>query len=173
MQSSDEVRIREPRRREGAGVAGHPVGELGRLVAGNLLVQLEQLLQPGHLLVDERLEELDGRGRVGRPIGDLTLVAKKALGPTLYRSVRPSSPTSITCRSLVLSCTLRTRLASREARPVELDREMYRTRSIVECLIGWLKECRRAFSRFEKSSKNFGGMIKMAFIQGYLRLSFR
>jgi transposase len=61
----------------------------------------------------------------------------------------------------------------REARPVEFDREMYRRRSIVECLIGWLKECRRVFSRFEKSSKNFGGMIKMAFIQRYLRLSFR
>ena len=61
----------------------------------------------------------------------------------------------------------------RQARPVEFDREAYRRRSIVECLIGWLKECRRVFSRFDKSAKNFGGMIKMAFIQRYLRLSFR
>ncbi|HEY4565500.1 MAG TPA: IS5 family transposase, partial [Thermoanaerobaculia bacterium] len=58
----------------------------------------------------------------------------------------------------------------REARAVEFDREAYRRRSIVECLIGWLKECRRIFSRFEKTAKNFGGMIKMAFIQRYLRL---
>ena len=58
----------------------------------------------------------------------------------------------------------------RSARPVEFDRELYRRRSIVECLIGWLKECRRMLSRFEKSAKNFGGMIKMAFIQRYLRL---
>ena len=58
----------------------------------------------------------------------------------------------------------------RSARPVEFDREAYRRRSIVECLIGWLKECRRVFSRFEKTAKNFGGMIKMAFIQRYLRL---
>ena len=58
----------------------------------------------------------------------------------------------------------------RAARAVELDREAYRRRSIVECLIGWLKECRRIFSRFEKTAKNFGGMIKMAFIQRYLRL---
>jgi transposase len=50
----------------------------------------------------------------------------------------------------------------REARPVALDREAYRRRSIVECLIGWLKECRRVFSRLEKSAKNFGGMIRMA-----------
>jgi transposase len=58
----------------------------------------------------------------------------------------------------------------REARAVEFDREAYRGRSIVECLIGWLKECRRICSRFEKTAQNFGGMIKMAFIQRYLRL---
>ncbi len=57
----------------------------------------------------------------------------------------------------------------RDARPVEFDREAYRNRNIVERLIGWLKECRRIFSRFEKTAKNFCGMIKMAFIQRYLR----
>ena len=56
----------------------------------------------------------------------------------------------------------------RSARPVAFDREAYRNRNIVERLIGWLKECRRIFSRFEKTAKNFGGMIMMAFIQGYL-----
>ena len=59
----------------------------------------------------------------------------------------------------------------RDARPVEFDRERYRDRNIVERLIGWLKECRRVFSRFEKTAVNFGGMIKMAFIERYLRLS--
>jgi transposase len=59
----------------------------------------------------------------------------------------------------------------RDARPVEFDRKLYRDRNIVERLIGWLKECRRVFSRFEKTAVNFGGMIKMAFIERYLRLS--
>jgi transposase len=59
----------------------------------------------------------------------------------------------------------------RSARPVEFDKDAYRRRHIIECLIGWLKECRRIFSRFEKTAKNFGGMIKMAFIQRYLRLT--
>jgi transposase len=59
----------------------------------------------------------------------------------------------------------------RTLRLVEFDREAYRRRNIVERLIGWLKECRRVFSRFEKTAKNYGGMIKMAFIQRYLRLS--
>jgi transposase len=57
----------------------------------------------------------------------------------------------------------------RDARPVEFDREAYRQRNIVERLIGWLKESRRIFSRFEKTAKNFGGMLKLAFIQQYLR----
>jgi transposase len=58
----------------------------------------------------------------------------------------------------------------RAARAVEFDREAYRRRSIVGCLIGWLKGCRRIFSRFEKTAKDFGGMIKIEFIQRYLRL---
>ena len=58
----------------------------------------------------------------------------------------------------------------RNARGVEFNREQYRQRSIVECLIGWIKECRRILTRFEKRATNFLGMIKMAFIQRYLRI---
>jgi len=57
----------------------------------------------------------------------------------------------------------------REARAIPFDQQAYRDRNIVERLIGWLKECRRIFSRFEKTAKNFAGMIKMAFIQRYLK----
>lgn len=59
----------------------------------------------------------------------------------------------------------------RDARPVEFDRDAYRERNIVERLIGWLKENRRIFSRFEKTAKNFGGFLKMAFIRRYLGLA--
>ncbi len=58
----------------------------------------------------------------------------------------------------------------RDARPVEFDHEIYKRRNIVERLIGWLKESRRVFSRYEKTAKNFGGFLKLAFIQRYLRL---
>ncbi len=61
----------------------------------------------------------------------------------------------------------------RSARLVEFDKAVYRQRNIIERLIGWLKESRRIFSRFEKTAKNFGGMLKMAFIQRYLRLIVR
>jgi len=59
----------------------------------------------------------------------------------------------------------------RDTRPVEFDREAYRNRNIIERLIGWLKENRRIFSRFEKTAKNFGGFLKMAFIHRYLNLA--
>jgi transposase len=60
----------------------------------------------------------------------------------------------------------------RDARPIEFDREAYRQRNIIERLIGWLKESRRILTRFEKTAKNFAGMIKMAFIHRYLRLMY-
>lgn len=59
----------------------------------------------------------------------------------------------------------------RDNRPVPFDKAAYRRRSIVECLIGWLKESRRICTRFEKTAINFGGMVKLAFIHRYLRLS--
>lgn len=58
----------------------------------------------------------------------------------------------------------------REARSVPFCRDLYRKRNIVERVIGWMKENRRVFSRFEKTAKNFGGMVKMAFIRCYLKL---
>lgn len=60
----------------------------------------------------------------------------------------------------------------RDARSVEFDREAYRQRNIIERPIGWLKESRRILTRFEKTAKNFAGMIKMAFIHRYLRLMY-
>ena len=59
----------------------------------------------------------------------------------------------------------------RDARSVKFDRKAYRRRNIVERLIGWLKEARRIFARFEKTAQNFSGFVKMAFIQRYLRLA--
>lgn len=59
---------------------------------------------------------------------------------------------------------------NRDNRAVDFDKNSYKRRSIVECLIGWLKESRRIGTRFEKTAINFGGMVKLAFIHRYLRL---
>jgi len=61
---------------------------------------------------------------------------------------------------------------NQDTRPVAFDRESYRQRNIIERLIGWLKESRRIFTRFEKTAKNFAGMLKMAFIHRYLRIMY-
>jgi transposase len=53
-------------------------------------------------------------------------------------------------------------------RPLVLDRKAYRRRNVIECCIGWLKECRRIATRFEKLALHFLAMIKIAMIQRYL-----
>jgi len=55
---------------------------------------------------------------------------------------------------------------------VRFDREAYRRRSTIEQCHGWLKECRRIATRFEKLAVNFLAMIHLAFIERYLRLLF-
>jgi len=57
-------------------------------------------------------------------------------------------------------------------RPLGFDKDSYRRRSIIECCVGWLKECRRIGTRFEKLAVNFLAMIKVACIQRCLRILF-
>lgn len=57
---------------------------------------------------------------------------------------------------------------SREGRRV-LSRRLYRGRNVVERCIGWLKQNRRLSTRYEKLATSFMGMIKLAFIDRYIR----
>jgi transposase len=52
----------------------------------------------------------------------------------------------------------------------EFDRETYRQRNWVERCVGWLKECRRIATRFEKLAVNYLAMLKIAMIERYMRL---
>jgi transposase len=55
---------------------------------------------------------------------------------------------------------------------VKFDKETYKRRSIIEQTIGWIKECRRVGTRFEKLAINFLAMVKLAMIKRTLRLIF-
>ncbi len=55
---------------------------------------------------------------------------------------------------------------------VTFDKQGYKRRSIIEQTIGWLKECRRIGTRFEKLALNFLAMMKLAMIQRCLKLAF-
>jgi transposase len=62
--------------------------------------------------------------------------------------------------------------ANHKGRPIKFDKTTYRRRCVIEQCIGWLKECRRIVTRFEKLAINFLATIKLAIIQRYLRLEF-
>jgi transposase len=68
---------------------------------------------------------------------------------------------------------MRSDQASRHCgRPPAFDKDAYRGRSVIECCIGWLKECRRIGTRFEKLARTYLAMVKVAILQRYLRLLF-
>lgn len=50
------------------------------------------------------------------------------------------------------------------------DRRTYRKRSRIEQAVGWLKECRRLATRFDKLALNFLAFVSLALITRYLRL---
>ncbi|KPK65079.1 MAG: hypothetical protein AMK73_04010 [Planctomycetes bacterium SM23_32] len=55
-------------------------------------------------------------------------------------------------------------------RPLQLDKDSYRRRNVIERCIGWLKTCRRLATRFEKLAVHFLAMVKLAIIRRYLRI---
>jgi transposase len=60
-----------------------------------------------------------------------------------------------------------------ENAPGELfDREAYKGRNIIERCIGWLKECRRVFSRFDKLARSYLAFLKLAMLQRILKIDF-
>lgn len=50
------------------------------------------------------------------------------------------------------------------------SRAKYRRRNVVERCIGWLKECRRVATRYEKLAVHYLAMVTLAMIQRCLRL---
>ena len=63
-------------------------------------------------------------------------------------------------------------IARHRGRPLKFDKDAYRQRNIIERCIGWLKECRRLATRFEKLAVNFLAMIKVAILERYLKIAF-
>src|SRR5262249_40590811 len=60
----------------------------------------------------------------------------------------------------------------RHDRRVKFDKVSYRQRCVVEQCVGWMKECRRIRTRFEKLAVNFHGMLQLAMIRRYLKILF-
>jgi len=58
----------------------------------------------------------------------------------------------------------------RYAPAVRFDKKMYRRRSVVECCVNWLKECRAVGTRYDKLAVNYMATVKLAMIERYLRI---
>lgn len=52
----------------------------------------------------------------------------------------------------------------------EFDKEAYRRRNVVERCVGWLKQCRRICTRYEKLAVSFKAMLQLAFLRLYLQM---
>jgi transposase len=50
----------------------------------------------------------------------------------------------------------------------DFDKKAYRDRNTIERLIGWLKECRRLATRYEKLAIHYLGMLTLGMIRRYL-----
>lgn len=64
--------------------------------------------------------------------------------------------------------------AQESQKPWEMpfDRAAYRRRNVVERVVGYLKECRRVATRYEKLALSYLAMVKLAMIHRCLRLLF-
>ena len=59
--------------------------------------------------------------------------------------------------------------SNQDPRP-NFNREAYRRRNVIERCVGWLKECRRVATRYEKLAVNYLAMLKLAMIDRYFRM---
>lgn len=55
---------------------------------------------------------------------------------------------------------------------VKFDKLTYKRRAIIENVIGWLKECRRVGTRYEKLAGSFQAMLQLAMIRNCLKIAF-
>lgn len=62
-----------------------------------------------------------------------------------------------------------TRSNEKHVKNAAFDRELYRRRNVVERCVGWLKECRRVATRYEKLAVSYLAMLRLACVQRYFR----
>ena len=56
-----------------------------------------------------------------------------------------------------------------QRRSRSFDKPSYLRRNVVERCIGWLKECRRLTTRFEKLAENFLAMVELAMLERLMK----
>ena len=122
----------------------------------------------GQVHESTRLESVMDRVSVPRPVGRPRKRPRRLAGDKAYRGRRIRDWLRAHGIGRVIPSAENER-ARHDAR-VKFDKLAYRRRSIIENCVGWLKECRRIATRFEKLAVNYLGMLNLAMIQRYLRM---
>jgi len=103
--------------------------------------------------------------RIPQPIGRPRSRPKRLAADKAYNVER--------IRSWLRARAIRAVIPRRSSRrSAAFDREGYRRRNIIERCVGWLKECRRIATRFDKLATSFLAMVKASIIQRILRIAF-
>jgi transposase len=58
----------------------------------------------------------------------------------------------------------------RACRTVDFDKTSYRRRSVIEQMLGWIKECRRVATRCVTRKRSYLSMVKLSMIGCFLLL---
>lgn len=77
-------------------------------------------------------------------------------------------------RKFLIGCGIQPVIPRRNNQPCprgeRFDKNTYRKRCRVEQAVGWLKECRRLGTRYEKLGLNFLAFVQLGIMLRYLRL---
>lgn len=118
--------------------------------------------------------------RKGTPLAALLSVGQaheaRLFEPTMDLAFAKGSPKAVAGDKGYSSGKVRTWIAAldvvptktNETRNENFDKDLYRERNVVERCFGWLKECRRVATRYEKLAVHFLAMVKIAMIRRLL-----
>lgn len=122
---------------------------------------------PGQRHESTQVETVMDRIAIPPPIGRPRQRPKRLAGdkgyryPTIRRWLRAHGITAVIARK-----------SNQRKGGGSFDKQSYRRRCVIEQCVGWLKECRRIGTRFEKLAISFLAMFKLAMIRRYLKLAF-
>jgi transposase len=132
-------------------------------------VPLDACLTPGQTHESTQVETVLEQVRIPRASGRIRRRPRRLAADRAYDAQRIRHWLRLRGIKPIIPPKRRTGKRKR-GRPVTYDRVQYRRRSTIEQCVGWLKECRAVATRYEKLALNYLGLVKLAFIERYLRL---
>jgi len=133
-------------------------------------VPLDVEVTAGQVHDSQELEPILTRVRIHQKVGRPKSRPKRLAGDKGYSGGRIRG--FLAQRGIEAVIPYKDNEAARHDPTMEFDKETYRRRSIVEQVVGWLKECRRVATRYEKLAINFLAMVKLAMIKRTLKIAF-